>query len=154
MKIIAHRGNIEGPNDLKENNPDYIDNAISLGYDVEIDLRFENYCFYLGHDKPQYKISMQWIFQRKDNLWIHCKDFKSLDVLTNSPVDFNYFWHQEDDYALTSHNYIWTYPKKQYTYRSIIVMPECFIDMKSLSKYDCYGICTDYPQLISETIKK
>ena len=25
----------------------------------------------------------------------------------------NYFWHQTDDFTLTSHGYIWTYPGKK-----------------------------------------
>ena len=32
MKLIAHRGNISGPNPEKENHPDYILEAIRLGY--------------------------------------------------------------------------------------------------------------------------
>lgn len=155
MKIIAHRGNVEGPNDIKENSPDYIDNAISLGYDVEIDLRFQDHYFYLGHDKPEHKVSMLWLVKRKDNLWIHCKDFKSLDVLTNSPVDFNYFWHQEDNYTLTSHNIIWTYPNKQYSEKSVIVMPELSsLKFESLKDINCHGICTDYARLVLESISK
>jgi len=38
MKLISHRGNLFGPNPTNENNPDYILNAIELGYDVEIDV--------------------------------------------------------------------------------------------------------------------
>ena len=38
MKFIAHRGNVFGPNVELENSPNYIDKAISTGYDVEVDL--------------------------------------------------------------------------------------------------------------------
>ena len=41
MKLIAHRGNIDGPNPSKENHPEYIESAIVDGYDVEIDLRYD-----------------------------------------------------------------------------------------------------------------
>ena len=147
MKLIAHRGNINGPDPSKENNPEYLEQAIAQGFDVEVDLRCENHKFYLGHDKSQYQVPMTWLVKRKDNIWIHCKDFKSLDVLSNSPVDFNYFWHQEDDFTLTSKNYIWTYPGKPYTPRSIIVMPEWNKDIDKfveLRAYNCFGICSDY----------
>ena len=40
MKLIAHRGNINGPNPEKENHPDYINTAIKSGYDVEVDVWF------------------------------------------------------------------------------------------------------------------
>ena len=41
MKIISHRGNIEGPNSSTENFPDQINDCINRGYDVEIDLRIK-----------------------------------------------------------------------------------------------------------------
>ena len=148
MKLIAHRGNINGPNKEKENSPEYIQFAITKGYDVEIDLRYVDYRFYLGHDKPQQLVSWCWLVDRKDNLWIHCKDLTSLDILSKSPVDFQYFWHQEDDFTLTSKNYIWTYPGKSLTQKSIIVMPEWNVPVGGtfslLKALNCYGICSDY----------
>ena len=38
MKLISHRGNLEGPNPERENHPDYIYGALQAGYDVEIDV--------------------------------------------------------------------------------------------------------------------
>ncbi len=147
MKLIAHRGNINGPNPLEENRPEYIDFAIQLGYNVEIDVRCEDHQFHLGHDESQYYVSMTWLVKRKDKLWIHCKDLKSLDILSSSPVDFHYFWHQNDDFTLTSKKYIWTYPNKHYTLNSIVVMPEWNTDLDQFSNivnYKCFGICSDY----------
>ena len=37
MLLISHRGNINGINKM-ENNPNYLDKAMSLGYNVEIDV--------------------------------------------------------------------------------------------------------------------
>jgi hypothetical protein len=147
MKLIAHRGNLISPNPTRENSLDYIEEALSGGFDVEIDLRYKDYQFYLGHDEPQYQVPMIWLVRNKSNLWIHCKDLKSLDVLSNSPIDFNYFWHQEDDYTLTSKGYIWAYPGKEVTEKSVMVMPEWETNIDNLSKYKetlCYGICSDY----------
>lgn len=147
MKLIAHRGNVNGPVLSDENNPEYVDSAIKLGYDVEIDLRLEEHKFYLGHDEPQYYVPMTWLVSNQNNLWIHCKDLNSLNCLSNSPINFNYFWHQEDDFTLTSQNYIWTYPGKQYSLRSVVVLPENNIplsEFKNLKDFDCYGICSDY----------
>ena len=42
MKYISHRGNLDGRNLKTENSPNQIDTVLSLGYDVEIDLRFLN----------------------------------------------------------------------------------------------------------------
>lgn len=153
MKLIAHRGNITGPDPLRENSLEYIDAAIELGYDVEIDIRHDpvEQKFYLGHDDPQYQVSMLWIFLRKDKLWIHTKDSSSLEVLSTSEVDFNYFWHETDKHTLTSKGFIWSYPGQPHSSNSVIVMPENSditkfreSDEVDMSNYDCYAVCSDY----------
>jgi hypothetical protein len=147
MKLIAHRGNIDGPNPLRENSIDYIEEAITKGFDVEVDLRWKDHNFYLGHNEPQYYVSMSWLIKWKDKLWIHCKDLESLDEISINSIDFHYFWHQEDDFTLTSKNYIWVYPGKCYTSNSIVVMPEINLGIQNfhdLINYKCFGICSDY----------
>ena len=57
MKVIAHGGNLNGPNANEENRPSYINNAIKSGYDVEIDVWYVDNKWYLGHDDPRYHIS-------------------------------------------------------------------------------------------------
>jgi len=56
MILISHRGNINGKFESYENEPTYIDLALSKGYDVEIDVWYVDGLLYLGHDKPQYGI--------------------------------------------------------------------------------------------------
>jgi hypothetical protein len=130
-----------------ENKPEYIDAAIDAGYDVEIDVRYERQTgeLYLGHDDPQYLITWYWLGARKNNIWIHCKNIDALYEFSSGTSGFNYFWHQEDNFTLTSRNYIWTYPGKAYTPRSIIVMPEVKmgVDISDLRAYNCFGVCSD-----------
>ena len=149
MKLIAHRGNVDGPNPIEENNPQYVEKALLKGFHVEIDIRFDQYDkkLYLGHDEPQYLIDWFWLAKYKDFLWIHCKNIEALYEFSYGTNGFNYFWHQEDDFTLTSSNYIWTYPGKTYTPRSIIVMPENSIGrdkFDALRVYNCFGVCSDY----------
>lgn len=146
MKIIAHRGNLDGRNPFEENRPEYIDKAIEEGFDVEIDIRSEDHNFYLGHDDPQYQVSMLWLYQRKDKLWIHCKDFRSMEVLSNSPVDFNYFWHESDRYTLTSNGIGWVYPGQQPYEKSVVVLPEdtLYFDEEYVKNNKFYALCTDF----------
>ena len=149
MKLIAHRGNIDGPNPSQENKPEYIEEAILQGFDVEIDLRYDtlNKKLYLGHDEPQYPTTWFWIGKYINNLWVHCKNIEALYEFSYATSGFNYFWHQEDDFTLTSKNYIWTYPGKNYTPKSIIVMPEWNVSAEvftDLKVFNCYGICSDY----------
>lgn len=149
MKLIAHRGNINGPNSSLENQPETIDNAIELGFDVEVDIRYDTLDgqFYLGHDDPQYIITPYWLAQRMEKLWIHCKNIDALYHFATKTGGYNYFWHQEDDYTLTSKEYIWTYPGKTYTSKSVIVMPETVIDkrnLKDMKVYNSFGVCSDF----------
>ena len=56
---------------IDENNPEYINKAIEKGYDVEIDVRFENKKFFLGHDFNQFEINKEFLLNKK--LWCHAK---------------------------------------------------------------------------------
>ena len=104
MKLIAHKGNINGPNPAIENNPEQIDVCITAGYDVEIDLWWdaEERKLWLGRSERQYEITWWWLAGRSNHLWIHCKDFPTLHEFTTNTSGYNYFWQQGDDYTLTS----------------------------------------------------
>ena len=108
-KIISHRGNINGPVPEKENRPSYIDCAIQLGFEVEVDIRYINNEFWLGHDEPQYKIELSWIDLRKDKLWFHCKDQESSIKLIELNDGYKFFCHNSDDYVLTSTGHMWVH---------------------------------------------
>ena len=138
MILISHRGNINGKNPHLENHPDYIDEAIALGYDVEIDLWFIDGRVYLGHDEPQYEVDYSWLGERTDKIWVHCKNVESLNWIRSTVL--HYFWHEEDMVTLTSKNHIWAYPGKQPIKGSIAVMPEVHNDDLD----NCIGICSDY----------
>tara|TARA_B100000287_G_scaffold109810_1_gene102162 strand:+ start:1319 stop:1624 length:306 start_codon:yes stop_codon:yes gene_type:complete len=58
MRLIAHRGNLNGPNPLVENDPQRITYCIDEGYDVEIDVRYDHHTnmLWLGHDEPNIKL--------------------------------------------------------------------------------------------------
>lgn len=139
MILISHRGNVEGRRVPFENRPDYIDEAINAGYDVEIDVWMIEGVLLLGHDGPQYGISQQWLNERYDKLWIHCKNVEAMEWF-NLIGGFNYFWHEEDTMTLTSNGYMWVYPGKQPVKNSIAVMPEIYNDNIS----ECKGVCSDY----------
>lgn len=143
MRLISHRGNINGPIPERENSPDYIDEAIKLDYEVEIDLwGFNKNKLYLGHDKPEYKIDLQWLVERRHNLWIHCKNRNSLYFIhTNN--EFNYFFHENDKFTLTSKGYIWANIGKAVK-NCIINQPEKFDGDFKLSIIQPLGICSDY----------
>ena len=140
MKLISHRGNINGPIEHLENNPDYIDIALSKGFDVEIDIWCNDNILFLGHDEPKYKIDFMWLVDRSTKLWVHCKNIDALMYFKKCIQPINYFWHQQDDVTITSQGFFWTFPGKQLTKNSIAVMPEIenFYDINI-----SYGVCSD-----------
>jgi hypothetical protein len=140
MILISHRGNIDGKILETENHPDYIDKAISLGYDVEIDIWMVNGVFFLGHDEPQYKIEINWVDDRNNKLWVHCKNTEVMEFFNKFNYDINYFWHQNDNIVLTSKKFLWVHPGKQPINNSIAVLPEQYND--DIKK--CIGICSDF----------
>ncbi len=134
MILISHRGNLNGKSD-RENQPDYIEEALNHDFDVEVDVWYVDKQFWLGHDKPQYKISDG--FLEHPSLWCHAKNIQALYVM-NKNYHVHCFWHQEDDVTLTSEGYLWTYPGRDLTKNSIAVLPDGEVPE------DIAGICSDF----------
>ena len=136
MILISHRGNINGKIPEYENNPLYIDRALGKGYDVEIDVWFRDDMFFLGHDFPTYRVEIDYLRNKK--LWCHAKNIDALNMMLDN--DIHCFWHQEDDVTLTSCGFIWTYPGKQLTSKSICVL----LEKNNEIPKKAFGICSDY----------
>ncbi len=136
MILISHRGNIEGPNEVRENSPYYVMEAMAMGYDVEVDVWYSQDSFWLGHDAPLYKTDYKFLINEK--LWCHAKNVEALIEMKKYAI--HYFWHENDTVTLTSKNYIWAHVGKQPIKNSIAVMPELYKENISL----CKGICSDY----------
>ena len=140
MILISHRGNTNGRFESYENEPSYIDKAMSIRYDVEIDVWFINGQLFLGHDNPQYGVDFRWFRDRISRIWVHCKNIEAVNFFRECQYEFNYFWHENDTITLTSFNFIWAFPGKQPIRESIAVMPEINNDDTSA----CIGICSDF----------
>jgi len=147
MRFISHRGNIDGPNPRMENNPQYIDKAISSGFDVEIDLWVVDSKLFLGHDSGEHIIDKKWIFERSCHLWLHAKNIPAICWLSSASNNgLNFFWHQNDDISRTSSGILWTYPGIELTSMSVCVMPE-IADYTHDEIGGAWGICSDLIKL-------
>lgn len=153
MKIIAHRGLLEGPDLNLENRPAVIEHALRNGFDAEIDAWYVGNKWYLGHDAPDEVYEVDMDFLNRNALWIHAKNLDALVALKNfGPRKYNFFWHENDKYTLTNTGYIWTYPGQKLSKDSVAV----FLGTPSMTKeaidfahscnglLDAHGICTDY----------
>lgn len=100
MFIISHRGNLQEPDLIQENKPEYIDGALSKVFDVELDVRFINKSLFLGHDEAQHLVSLNWLNKKK--IWTHCKNKKVAENLQN----FNSFCHVQDPFVYMTNSNI------------------------------------------------
>ena len=136
MNLISHRGNINGVQPGMENMPEYIEDTLKKGYDVEVDVWYKN-GFYLGHDNPTYGIDVR--FLQRPEIWCHAKNLEAL-IEMKKYSNIHYFWHQNDDVTLTSRGFMWVMPGKQPLCGSIAVLPELNNEDVSQS----IGVCSDY----------
>lgn len=138
--MISHRGNVHGINLTEENKPSYIVEALRLGFDVEIDVwRLPTGKWWLGHDEPQHPVNLDYLMNPM--FWCHAKNSDALNYFREHSNHCHFFWHQHDDYTITSRGVIWVHSTKHLIPMSVCVLPELGIngDLKQ-----CYGICSDF----------
>ena len=80
MIYIAHRGNLNGSIPNRENKIEYISEALAFGYNVEVDVRYINNKFVLGHDFAINEIVPdKWLREPLfHKIWFHAKSIFSL----------------------------------------------------------------------------
>ena len=136
MILIAHRGNMNGPNEY-ENGQKYCEEAIAQGFNIELDVWYTD-TWWTGHDRPQYRVDPDFLLKKE--VWCHAKNIEALKKLLE--LGAHCFFHQNDNVTLTSQQYIWTYPTQPLTEKSICVLPE--LQASWPVKKKCAGVCSDY----------
>ena len=136
MRLIAHRGNIYGRSE-QENMPEYIEECLSQGYDAEIDVWFTEKGYFLGHDEPLYPVSED--FLETSGLWCHAKNKNALEnMLKNSNI--HCFWHESDNYTLTSKGKVWIFPNTNPVEGGYLVL----VDREKPPQLPLGGVCSDF----------
>ena len=137
MLLIAHRGNLDGP-DPRENEPAYVERALTHGFHVEVDVWARAGRLYLGHDGPDHPVAEP--FLARPRVWCHAKDVVAMRALLAAGA--HCFFHERDAVALTSRKFLWTHPEPDavLTDRSVLVVrgPE----LPRRERF--YGVCGDY----------
>jgi len=139
MIKIAHRGNYKGINRQLENTVPYLREAIKAGYDVEVDIWKIDGQYLLGHDGPQHPISISEILEIQEKAWFHAKNYEALEGMLK--FEAHVFFHDQDEYTLTSNGIIWAYSGKYVGSLAIACMPEMtegFVVPKN-----ALGVCSD-----------
>lgn len=143
MKLIAHRGNTNGPSPEFENTPEYIRKALRAGYDVETDVWCLSDLWCLGHDGAETVVSFDFLKQK--GLWCHAKTPRALSLMIEKGVLC--FANESDLMSLVSNGKIWS----TYYQRKDIIYMEA--GLKRLPEKDCYGVCSDYVSSIRKELK-
>jgi len=145
MKIISHRGNLNGPDPERENSLKAISECLEINIDVEVDIWFKDNCFFLGHDFPEIELDPSYF--NNDKIWFHLKNIECLEhIKIHNPK--HYFWHENDTCTITSCGKFWFYPGSFISSNNaIFVMPELHTDKDNLLKLNNYAICTDYVKI-------
>ena len=125
--FIAHRGNLTGPSLSEENAPDVLETRDNDGILVECDVWYRGGELWLGHDEPQYKISLGWLASSHRRL-IHAKDGQTFEYLLaengKRALDLHIFYHTHEDYALTNKGVVIVCPNAPILEGSLCMMPE------------------------------
>jgi hypothetical protein len=131
-----------------ENMPEYIEAALDMGFDVEVDVWvFKDHSFYLGHKHPLYRVKKEFFY--KPGIWAHAKNLYALLAMREIGVDCFYIEGLQDA-TLTSNGFIWTSPQGHFsawkdniiTPLSIAVMPE-YSTWSDRDIKDAAGICSN-----------
>jgi len=139
IEIISHRGNVEGTSDF-ENSPRLVLETLK-NFKVEIDVWYSYEGWYLGHDKPKYKVDFSFF---NDKMFLHCKNLTAVENLAGS--NLNWFWHQTDTLTVTSKGNIWCYPETYVDGGITVYRGNSFVEFEK----NIEGICTDYPSAARE----
>lgn len=150
MIFISHRGNISGSNPERENTIPYIIEARTAGFDVEVDVWYHNNQWYLGHDEPKHTVNIEGL--RNTWMWKHAKNAAALEKLVENQLH-PYFWHENDDYTLTSTGIPWIYPGKKMVTGGVVVAlggERGFI--LPLRFPALHAICSDYVERVRDEV--
>jgi len=104
--FIAHRGNIAGADPKRENTQEYMEEAISAGYGVEVDIHWDRGVLYYGHDHSLQPVDDKFITKR--DVFCHAKNIEAIPALM--ALGCNVFVHQTDPCVYTSKGHVWCYP--------------------------------------------
>jgi hypothetical protein len=144
----AHRGNLEGRITERENQPEYIDEAIAQGFGAEIDLWKIGDRIYLGHDDGQHDIDLNWLHERKQFLLVHTKNKEAFEFCLKNKL--HAFWHTEEDYVITTQGYVVGYPGRESVGDFFIMgVPEKVWPVEEIKKHITFGVISDYVKTLN-----
>lgn len=111
-------------------------NVIYAGYDCEVDVWYTPEGFFLGHNRPKYKVDFCFFINK--NLWVHCKNSEAMVYLRDEKI--NSFYHSEG-ISYSSKGFLITAPGLEICNKSVAMMPEL---APGWNIKEAYALCTDF----------
>jgi hypothetical protein len=138
MLLIAHRGNLNGPDPEHENTNEALWKAWGKGFHVEADVWCVENTLYLGHDKPHQPLDTSLLAEAC--MWWHAKNPEALAKLLE--WNAHCFFHEADTIVLTSRRFLWVHQdSRNFRHpKAVLVIPN-----PEYRVYNVHGVCTDYP---------
>jgi hypothetical protein len=150
--IIAHRGLLTGPDTVLENTLEQLRKNFQNQIISEVDIWYQEDTFYLGHDSPTYKISLDWILQNKKYILIHAKNVEAFAIFqklqSRDGIDLHYFFHTSENVVFTSRGYIIPYVGEDVYDGWIYMMPERTECKKMKNAVGPGMFCSDYKDIL------
>ena len=141
MIFYAHRGNTNGPS-MFENEPHYLTQAINQGFMVEVDVWCVKGDLWFGHEWPEHYVRQEWLQKYAMKCIFHCKNIEAVQAMQQA--GYHFFWHQEDEYTITSAGYVWVYPSRPFPKSPLYIACEPDATDLPATWLDIHGICSDY----------
>ncbi len=150
MRIVSHRGNLDGPGSECER--ERVDAALAAGFDVEVDVRHVFGKLMVGHDKPMYELPAQWLEPGLiDRFWFHAKDARSHNEL--GAKGGRVFMHANEPFAIVFPERLkWVHPTHNEVMYDRFTKQDAALDVlgyprlspSSLEGFP-FALCTDWP---------
>ena len=142
---ICHRGILNTSAKELENNFGVLIQREIQGLAVEVDVWYAEKSLWLGHDKPEYRITLEWLAASRRRL-IHAKDGATFAYLLEEAgkraLDLHVFYHTDEDYVLTNKGLVICYPGQPLLPGSLCMMPER-ASYSPEQLVNAYAICSD-----------
>ncbi len=160
VKYYAHRGNTEGRDESRENDPSYLLEALAGGFEVEADVWYdeETVSFWFGYEEPMYEFPLSLVSHPR--VLVRAMDIVSLNKLMSLPVGIrpHVYYHKSDDDTLTSEGKIWSNCQGTESDgfegdASIAAMNEFEGNLAILQRGVAHGICSDDVSLLKMTVE-
>lgn len=148
MRVIAHRGNLTGPDPEKENTWAAVRKCARLDIDAEIDFWVKDNRLCMGHDENNLEqVSLYQFRELKINIYAHCKNLDALQFLgQNTPGNMIPFSHDVDDFVALRNGEIWAHPNylKNIKDKTMVIAMTWGEPVKE-ELLGFAGVCTDWP---------